>query len=154
MAAFIFDASAIVKRYVTEIGTGWVRTLTDPTDGHEIFLTRVTRVEVTAAVTRPGRGGLSTGTNATAIRSQFRYDATHQYNILEIIPALLTEAERLAEVHALRGYDAVQLAATIRLHQGRSAAGLSGLTFISADGDLNTAAQAEGLAVDDPNAHP
>jgi predicted nucleic acid-binding protein len=154
MAAFIFDASAIVKRYVTEIGTAWVRMLTDPAAGHEIFLTRITRVEVTAAVTRRGRGGLLTGPSATAILSQFRYNAAHQYNILEIIPALLTEAERLAEVHALRGYDAVQLAATMSLHQGRSAAGLSALTFISSDGELNTAARAEGLTVDDPNAHP
>jgi uncharacterized protein len=154
MAAFIFDASAIVKRYVTEIGTGWVQALTDPAAGHEIFLTRITRVEVTAAVTRRGRGGLPIGTSATAILTQFRYDAAHQYNILEITPTLLIEAERLAEGHALRGYDAVQLAATIGLHQGRAAASLSALTLISADGDLNTAARAEGLAVDDPNAHP
>jgi hypothetical protein len=31
--------------------------------------------------------------------------------ILEVTPAVLAEAERLAEVHGLRGYDAVQLAA-------------------------------------------
>jgi hypothetical protein len=40
------------------------------------------------------------------------------------------------------------------LHHGRSAVGLSGLTFISADGDLNTAALAEGLAVENPSDHP
>ena len=28
------------------------------------------------------------------------------------------------------------------------------LTLLSADGDLNTAAMAEGLAVDNPNTHP
>jgi len=28
------------------------------------------------------------------------------------------------------------------------------VTLISADGELNTAAQIEGLAVDDPNSHP
>ncbi len=31
---------------------------------------------------------------------------------------------------------------------------LSALTLLSADADLNAAAQAEGLAVDDPNRHP
>jgi hypothetical protein len=36
----------------------------------------------------------------------------------------------------------------------RSALGLTGLTFVSADSDLNSAAMAEGLNVDDPNAHP
>jgi hypothetical protein len=39
MAAFIFDASGIVKRYLTEIGTTWVQGLTDPAAAHDIFLT-------------------------------------------------------------------------------------------------------------------
>ena len=34
--------------------------------------------------------------------------------------ALLTDAERLAEIYGLRAYDAVQLAATTELHQARS----------------------------------
>lgn len=154
MAAFIFDASAIVKRYVQEVGTGWVQALTSPTAGHELFLSRITRVEVTATVTRRGHRGLPGGVSFTALLSQFRYNATHQYNILEIIPPLLIEAERLAEVHALRGYDAVQLAVAMSLHQNRVAAGMSGITLISSDGELNIAAQSEGLMVDDPNIHP
>ena len=55
MAAFAFNASAIVKRYVQETGSGWVQALTDPAAGHELFLTRVGRVEVIAAVTRRSR---------------------------------------------------------------------------------------------------
>ena len=154
MAAFAFDASAIAKRYMLETGSRWVQALTDPAAGHEVFLTRIGRVEVTAAVTRRSRGGLLPGLNALALLAQFRYDATYQYNILEIIPAVLAEAERLAELHGLRGYDAVQLATTLNLHQNRMATGLSVLTFVSADGALNTAAKAEGLTVDNPNSHP
>ncbi len=41
MAAFIFDASGIVKRYLTEIGSAWVQGLTDPAAAHEAFLTRL-----------------------------------------------------------------------------------------------------------------
>jgi hypothetical protein len=52
MAAFIFDASGIAKRYLEESGTGWVQRIADPAAAHDIFLTRVTRVELTAAVTR------------------------------------------------------------------------------------------------------
>ena len=154
MAAFAFDASAIVKRYIQETGSGWIQALADPAAGHEVFLTRVGRVEVTAAVTRRSRGGLLPGVNVPALLAQFRYDAAYQYNILEVIPAVLAEAERLAEVHGLRGYDAVQLATTMSLHRSRESAGLSILTFVSADGALNKAAQAEGLAVDDPTSHP
>jgi uncharacterized protein len=151
MAAFIFDASGIVKRYLQEAGTRWVQSLADPAAAHELYLTRITRVEVTAAVARRGKGG---AIPATAILTQFRHDAAHQYNILEITPALLTEAERLAEVHGLRAYDAVQLSAALELHHRRQAAGLGIITLISGDQELNAAAQAEGLVVDDPNTHP
>jgi uncharacterized protein len=153
MAAFIFDASGIVKRYIQEVGTGWVRSLADPTASNEVFLTRITRVEVTAAISRRGRGGALASTVA-AILVQFRQDATHEYNILEITPALLADAERLAEIHGLRAYDAVQLAASLELDRKRQAAGLSRITLISADQELNAAGIANGLLVDDPNAHP
>jgi predicted nucleic acid-binding protein len=153
MAAFIFDASGIVKRYIQEIGTGWVRSLADPTASNKVFLTRITRVEVTAAITRRGRGGPLTSTVA-AILVQFRQDATHEYNILEFTPALLSDAERLAEIHGLRAYDSVQLAASLELDRKRQAAGLSRITLISADQELNAAGIANGLLVDDPNAHP
>ena len=60
----------------------------------------------------------------------------------------------LAETHAIRGYDAVQLAAALEVHAFCLALGMPAPTLISADVDLNAAATAEGLAVDDPNAHP
>jgi len=154
MAAFIFDASGIVKHYLHEVGTSWIQSLVDPAASHEIFLTRITRVEMTAAVTRRGRGGTLPGATVATILAQFRLDAAHQYNILEITPALLANAEQLAEIYGLRGYDAVQLAASVELHHKRQAAGMSSITLISADQELNTAASSEGLAVDDPILHP
>ena len=153
MAAFIFDASGIVKRYLNEIGSAWVHGLTDPATTHELFLTRLTRVEIVAAITRRGRGSLVPAA-APALLAQFRHDSAHQYTILEITPAVLADAERLAEIHGLRAYDAVQLAATADLHGDRSTHGLSRLTLISADQELNAAAMTEGIDVDDPTARP
>ncbi len=154
MAAFIFDAGGIVKRYLTEIGSGWVQGLTDPAAAHEIFLTRLTRVEIVAAITRRGRSSPAAATAAPALLAQFRHDAGHQYNIVDVPPAVLDDAEWLAEIHGLRGYDAVQFAAAARLHRERLANGLSRLTLISADQELNAAAMAESIDVDDPTAHP
>jgi predicted nucleic acid-binding protein len=154
MAALIFDASGIVKRYLTEIGSGWVQGLTDPAAAHEVFLTRLTRVEIVAAIARRARGGPVPPAAAPALLAQFRHDAAHQYTILEITPAVLAEAERLAETHGLRAYDAVQLAAAADLHRERLANGLSRPTLLSADQELNAAAAAEGTDVDDPTAHP
>jgi len=60
----------------------------------------------------------------------------------------------LLERHPLRAYDAVHLATALRIHRWLVAAGQVGLAFLSADDRLNTAAAAEGLAVDNPNQHP
>jgi uncharacterized protein len=154
MAAFIFDASGIVKRYVPEVGSPWVQGLTDPTAAHEILLTRLTRVEIVAAIARRSRGGPIPPNVAPALLAQFRHDAAHQYTLLEVTPAMLADAERLAEIHGLRAYDAVQLAAAADLHRERIANSLTRPTLISADQELNAAALAEGIAVDDPTIHP
>jgi predicted nucleic acid-binding protein len=103
MAVLIFDASGIVKRYVNELGSPWVQTQADPLAGHEIFLTRITRVEIAAAIARRGRGPLPAGVTVASILTQFRYNSVHHYNILEITPTMLNLAEHVAAFHALRG---------------------------------------------------
>lgn len=60
----------------------------------------------------------------------------------------------LAEKYRLRGYDAVQLAAGSQLHAAALVKGFPAPVFVSADAQLNAAALAEALAVDDPNAYP
>jgi uncharacterized protein len=72
----------------------------------------------------------------------------------EITPALVSEAMKLANTHRLCAYDAVQLAAAVDLCRDWTADRLGEFVFVSADRDLNAAATAEGLMVDDPNIHP
>jgi len=67
---------------------------------------------------------------------------------------LLSAATLLVQKHGLRAYDAVQLAAAVALNNQRVAAGTGAVTLVSADQELNAAAAAEGLSVDDPNVHP
>jgi predicted nucleic acid-binding protein len=149
VAIYFLDTSAIVKRYVQETGTVWVQSLTAPPAGHIHFLARITLPETVAAISRRERGGHLTPADATDALTDFRHDFIHQYRIVDISTVLLDHAADLARTHVLRGYDAVQLAAALAV------SGLvPSLTLISADGDLNTAALAEGLAVDNPNAHP
>jgi len=61
---------------------------------------------------------------------------------------VVEEAARLLDYHALRAYDAVQLAGAIVLQSG----GLTEMTFVCADKELVRAARAEGLTVIDPEA--
>jgi predicted nucleic acid-binding protein len=151
VAVYFLDSSAIVKQFVSEIGSAWVTGLLDPSAGHRINLASLTGIEVVAALTRRGRGGgLAL---ASAAVGRFRSDFTHRYRVLELTGARVAHALTLAEVHALRGSDAVQLATALQVHTECLNLGLS-LTLISADAELNTAATAEGLLVEDPNAHP
>ena len=154
MAAYFFDSSALVKRYVQETGTAWVLRVTDPAAGHSIYVARITGVEVVSALTRQTRSGaLSPTVTATALAA-FRHDFAHQYYTVDITPMVVNRAMNVAETHALRGYDAVQCAVALVVHMYRRALGMPTLMLVSADATLNSAAAAEGLLVDDPNVHP
>lgn len=154
MAVYVWDSSALVKRYVWERGTTWVRGLTDPLAGHMLYIASITGVEVVAALTRQARQGALTPTDAAQALTQFRYDFAHQYQRVDLTLPRIARAMDLAETHGLRGYDAVQCAVAVALPQVRQARGMPALTLVSADVALNTAAAAEGLLVADPNAYP
>jgi predicted nucleic acid-binding protein len=154
VAVYLFDSSVIVKRYVQESGTGWVQGLAHPRAGHLIYLARITAVEVCAAIARRRRAGTIPAPDAAASLARFQLDLAQEYFVLEVTASLVTDAMRLADSHELRAYDAVQLAAALELNGRWLAAGMSGITLVSADHDLNTAAAAEGLLVEDPNLHP
>ena len=57
MGAYFLDTSAVVKRYIQETGTAWVRSIADPAAANLIYLARITDVEMTSAVVRRRRGG-------------------------------------------------------------------------------------------------
>jgi uncharacterized protein len=149
VAVYFLDTSAVVKRYVRETGTAWVQALTTPTAGHSLFLVRLTLAEMVAAVTRRQRGGQISAQDAATALADFHYDFARQYVVVEVSAPLVSYAASLARAHALRGYDAVQLAAALEIHSQAPS-----LTLLSADADLNAAAASEGLLADDPNSHP
>ncbi|MGA8348957.1 MAG: type II toxin-antitoxin system VapC family toxin [Isosphaeraceae bacterium] len=149
MAAFFLDTSTVLKRYVQETGTAWVQALAAPTVRHSLFVVRITLAETVAAITRRERGESITPQNAATAVADFQLDFARQYRVVEVSARLVAQAATLARRHALRGYDAVQLAAALEIHATDSS-----LTLLSADAELNTAATAEGLAVEDPNSHP
>lgn len=154
MAAYFFDSSAIVKRYLIEVGSGWVSSTADLAAGNEIYLARITFVEVISAVTRKSRSSGLSATGAMKAIADYRHDFTNEYSLIEITPTIIEQAGDIAELHALRAYDAIQLAAALQIDAEMKSAGGFAITLVSADGALNTAALAEGLAVDNPNTHP
>ena len=151
MAVHFWDSSAVVKRYIREAGTAWVVDTADPSAGNRIYLARITGVEVISALVRQRRAGeLSPRTAETAI-ARFRQDLVDQYRVVEVTRSLAERAMTLAEAHALRGYDAVQLAAGLEIHTYCRRLGIPLFYLVSADSALNEAAIREGLTVVDPN---
>jgi predicted nucleic acid-binding protein len=104
-------------------------------------------------VTRRQRDGAFSAAEAAAALVDCTDDLAHQYRQVDITSRLITQAIERAKTYALRGYDAIQLAAVLTVHVAREAQGFSRLTLVSADHELNAAAVAEGLLVDDPNVH-
>jgi predicted nucleic acid-binding protein len=149
VAIYFLDTSAAVKRYLLETGTAWVQALTAPAAGNILCLARITRAETIAAITRRERGGHIAPADAATALADFDQDFAQQYLIIRMSDALIDHAAVLARTHGLRGYDAVQLAAALEVWSH-----IPTTVLISGDGDLNAAAAAEGMAVDDPNTHP
>jgi uncharacterized protein len=154
VTGYFVDSSALVKRYVQEIGTPWVRGITRRNRSTYIYIACITAVEVTSAVARRRGGGTLSSRLASSILSRFRKHLVGRYTPMEITADLVNEAMKLANAHRLRAYDAVQLAAAIGLHKDWLDARLGAFVFVSADQDLNNAAAAVGLTVEDPCLHP
>jgi predicted nucleic acid-binding protein len=154
VGVYFLDTSSLVKRNVQEAGTAWVRGLTRAGTPHDSYIARIAVVEFVAAITRRERGGHLTAAQGAAIIGHFRRRVSQRYIVVELSPAFFDDASQLARAHGLRGYDAVQLAAATTLNRRRLARSLSSVTLVSADAELNRAATAEGLLVEDPNQHP
>ena len=71
-AAYFADSSALVKRYVQETGTSWVRRLTRRSPSTVIYIARITAVEVPCAIARRRKGKTLTPRRASAILHRFR----------------------------------------------------------------------------------
>jgi len=154
VAVYFLDTSAAVKRYVQETGSWWIRNLTNPAAGHFLYVARSTDVEMTAAIARRRRLGSLSIAQAGAALNRCAQDFAQEYRIAGITIPLLRQAAQLADKHVLRAYDAVQLAAAVDLNAQWVATGIGIFTLVSADQELNAAAAAEGLPIEDPNLHP
>ena len=55
MATYFLDTSAIVKRYILEQGQAWILSICDPAQGHDLYISQATLVEVVATICRRAR---------------------------------------------------------------------------------------------------
>ncbi len=130
----------MVKLYVRETGSREVQQWTR--DAQVIATSRITYVEMRAALARKWR-------DKTLVPKAYRVILHHvdedweSTSVVEITGNLSKQASFLAEKHALRGLDAIQLASAVVLRKE----GNRDISFACFDVHLAAAARKEGLVV-------
>ena len=133
-----FDASALVKRYVTEQQSA--ETIELCTRAEVVATSLVSRAEVAAAFAKAVRNRILSDDEARKAQRQFAADWP-DYARLPVTEGLVARAEALAWDHALRGYDAVQLASALMWQESIGAE----VVVATFDAELWKAAGREGL---------
>lgn len=148
MALYYLETSALVKLYVYEKGTERLLGLAAGDAGHRFAILSLAQVEFRAAIRRRQRAGEIPGPAADELIESFRQHAEGKFLTQPFSDSLLDVALALVDGHALKGYDAMQLAGYLLL---RSISGVEEPIFVCADKALLAAARNEGCPVLDPN---
>ena len=134
------DASALVKRYVTERGSRETGALSAKAD--VVATSLVSRAEVAAALAKAVRLGIVEPDNGRRAQRAF----ASQWPDIAKVPvteALMSRAEALAWDFALRGYDAVQLASALTWQEAVGAE----ITLATFDRQLWDAGKKAGIRI-------
>lgn len=153
MHAYFLDSSALVKRFTRESGSAWITSLFRKSAGNSIYIARITPVEVVSGLAKQNRIGILSPPQLDKAASRLMRHIEDRYAFVDINRNLVDSAIKLVLLHGLRGFDAIQLAAAIKVAERRRSLGASPSIFVCADDSLNKAALTEGLTVDNPNDH-
>ena len=154
MPALYVDTSALVKRYVPEVGSAWVRRLLAQPTVQRLYTSAIAQPEVLSALQRKVRARQLTAAEAGRRAQRVTTHFTWRYRLLTITPGVLTQACALVQAYPLRAYDALHLACALAARQRLRQHGAPGLRFVAADTTLLEAARAEGFLVDNPLQYP
>lgn len=133
-----WDSSAIVSLCVNEPATSTVKAIL--AKDSFVVVWWATRTECISALVRQTReGGLSTAGERQA--RQVLEALAKAWTEIQPTDSLRGAAERLLAVHPLRAADAFQLAAALQWCGGQT----TGMSIVSFDGRLGSAAQKEGF---------
>lgn len=132
------DTSALVKLYVPEPESGAVQQLVESVEIAAISL--VAYAEARAAFARKRRERALNLKDYRRIVQEFN-DDWDNYFIVDITEPLVKRAGQLAEKHALRGYDAIQLSSAVLMHEESRQL----VSFCCFDDRLLRASRREGL---------
>jgi len=82
LSTLFADTSALAKRYLSEVGSAWVRNVTAPAAGHVVIIAGVIVVEMYSLLARRGRDGTLAAANITLLGNAFLLHAEHEYLVV------------------------------------------------------------------------
>lgn len=144
------DTSALLKRYVEEKGSRWLTALFSRENDILVITSKLTLAETASAFARRRRDGTITDELHRDIDRVFLYDCDVVYQLVDVNDRIIALARELLVRYPLRAYDAMHLSTALIINQFCVDDYDRVITFLSADNDLNAAAAAEGLYVDNP----
>jgi len=144
---YYLETSALVKLYVRESGTERVLALANRTTENRLAILALTQVELRSAVRSRERNGEIPPPVATQLLEAFKRHVEQRFVSQAINDFVLDIASALVDRHALRAYDAAQLAGYLAL---RSSTGTDVPVFVCSDKALLEAALQEGIPILDP----
>jgi len=151
LAFYFLETSALVKLYVRESGTERVLALANRTTENRLAILALTQAELRSAVRRRERNGEIPPLVATQLLETFKRHLETRFVSQMINDFILDVASALVDRHALRAYDAVQLAGYVAL---RGSTGTEVPVFVCSDHALLEAARLEGIPILDPSSEP
>jgi predicted nucleic acid-binding protein len=97
---YIVDSSALVKRYVQEVGTAWVRGIPRRSASTVIYIAHITAVEVTCAVARRREGKTLMPARASSILPKREISTFRRFSLTRILQTRILVAPE--DLRALR----------------------------------------------------
>ena len=134
-----FDTSALIKKYINELGTELVRFRLQSTS---VVVSSVAKIECISVISRMTANHEMSAEEFNNMQRQIEKD----FSIYEVVPfSEATEkiAMEMVKKHLLRTLDAIQLASALSVHDLNY--------FFVSDIKLKVSGKAEGLSVIDPN---
>lgn len=146
MGLYFFDTSALVKLYVQEPGTDRLLALVSDQRDNRFAVLAISVVEFRSAIRRRQRAGDIDDAIAAAIIRSLQSHMETRFLRQAVNDTVIDAALDVIDRHALRAYDAVQLAGCLVL----CAIAAEAFTFVCSDHRLLEAARSEELRVLDP----
>lgn len=148
MTTYYLDASALVKNYVKEFGSTWVRQIVAAGESNIVTGT-LSLPEVGAAFAILARTGRLTKREGREVFDLFFDDINKLITVAEVTLSIAMAAANLTQRYPLKGYDAVHLATALSLARDLYTGGLAS-TLVTGDDQMIRAARSEGLPIANP----